>query len=283
MPNLNITPKKIVINISIIIAITLIAIGTISILKNTTKKDIAVIKPESAKNIIASAAAQTKISSLSAKLYGQQANSSATTGYKSSDYDYSVDIPTNNSVLFYAISESQENDTVSVRAQVNEFMYQNGLKKVDTDNKPVDESSYDTIFDGEKAICQLTDSMPPNTKGTTSFHIITCIDVSQVNQEYATVEKLLEIYKKNNQINEFTKVSRYITSEDKVSYSILTIKTTGKSLRLLFASIDNNWEYLGNLSDSDPKYSSEKYNITPELQAKISDPKYNGFIVKEIH
>jgi len=279
MIHLNITRKKIVIVISAIVTLTIITICTILIVSSMTKKDKVIVKLESAKNIVSLVATQTKISSLSAKLYKQQANSSATTEYKSSDHNYSVNIPTDNSVLFYSIDASQKNDTAEVRTQVNDFMYQNGLKKVTSDDK----KAYYTTFVSEKAICQLTDSRLPDSKETINFHIITCIDLDKVDQEYATIEKLLGIYKKDNTIPDFTEVYRYIVSEAKISYSILTLTTSNKSPRLLFAAVDDNWEYLGNLSGSDPKYSTDKYNITPDLQTKISDPKYNGVIVKEIH
>ena len=63
---------------------------------------------------------------------------------------------------------------------------------------------------------------------------------------------------------------------------LLAVTTGTSTMNLLFANVGNTTEFLADLAAGDQSFNNGKYNITPEVTRKISDPKYNGFLLRQI-
>jgi hypothetical protein len=143
-----------------------------------------------------------------------------------------------------------------------------------------------SVYANDKIVCQLTDSQPIASAPANAlrYHTIACVNVSDIKQEYLQIEKLLTIYRKTNKLIAFSSASRITATNGSIAYSIINLAATNYTYpRLLFAAVNDSWSYIGDLSAGDLKYSTGEYIITPEIKTKISDPKYQGFITKEIH
>ena len=63
---------------------------------------------------------------------------------------------------------------------------------------------------------------------------------------------------------------------------LLAVTTGTSTMNLLFANVGKTTEFLADLAAGDQSFNNGKYNITPEVTRKISDPKYNGFLLRQI-
>jgi flagellar basal body-associated protein FliL len=276
--------KRLTIIILIVIVFLSAVFGMIAILMNILPNNNNSIKKTatSSATVITSYIAPKAIASLSTTTYNHQSVGSATIAYKLSNYSYSVSVTTNNMEMFSAINKNQKNDSTTVKSQTTTFMKQNGLNPVKSSAITIKDSSI-TTYANNKVVCQLTDYTGAVTLGLSRYHIIACIDISVINQEYTTIEKLLTIYKKTETLPVISQITQVLATKDNIAYDMVNLKTSNGYDLLLFGAVDNNWEYIGNLSSGDQKYNTGKYVITPDVAAKVNNPKYKGFIATEIH
>ncbi len=273
--------RKIFVVVISILLLALSSLATIYILKsvvNTKNSSNAISAADVIKNINSSG----DIASLSSKFYQKQINNPSSVSFQLANKSYSVIVQTNMSTLFTAISKTQANDNTSIQPQVTTFMNKYGLIKASSPLNSTNELTYAT-FEGNKAVCQLEDATPPTSSGMITSHKISCVDKTDLESEYAAIEKLLAIYDKSHAAIKFTSALRITKTDKNVSYSTVYLSSKNPQSILLFAAVDNNWEYLGDLAAGDPKYSTGLYIITPEMKAIINNPKYNGLIEKSIH
>jgi hypothetical protein len=275
------TYRKFFIIVISILLLALFSIATVFILKSVVTNDNN-SKAISASEVIKNINASGDIASLSSKLYQKQINNSSSVNYELNNKSYSVSIQTKMSTLFFAVSKSQSNDDPLVQTQITTFMNKYGLGKASSPDNSTNELAY-TTFAGYKAVCQLEDANPPANSGMLRSHKISCADKTDIDNEYTAIEKLLAIHDKSQAAIKFTKALRIAKTDKNVSYSTIYLSNDKAQSTLLFATVNDSWEYLGDLSAGDTKYSTGMYIITPEIKAKISDPKYNGLIVQEIH
>ena len=273
--------KRIALVVLAVIVVALIAVGTVLILKNINPKTTNNINLTSAANIVSDYIKPDAITSLSSDKYQQQTNDSSIIGYKSSNQTYSVNIATKDSVLFYTNQKSESDDTKDIQNQTIAFMEQKGLNKIES-LTAADKSAQYTTFADSSTVCQLIDYIPPTDSGMLPYHQISCADNNLIDQEYLDIEKLLSIYRESQTLSAFTQANKYTESKDGISYSVIFLTKQNSESQLLFAAVDNNWAYIGDLMAGDPKYSNAKYIITPEIQDKISDPKYNNFLIDKL-
>lgn len=233
-------------------------------------------------DLMAAYIAPNTINSLSSKLYRSQPISAATIQYHSSSKTYSVGVSTTHSSLFSAINQDQPDDSALVQNQTIAFMTKEGFTKTNDAPAAANGLVY-TNFANSKTVCQLTDSSPAANSGLLRYHQMSCVDKTVIDSEYTAIESLLAIYNQSHTISKIAQVNREVGTDKNVSYATLAISTDSAHLLLLFGAVDNSWSYLGNLTVDNAQASSSRYNITPEVRAKINDPKYNGFIAKNIH
>ena len=274
--------KKVVFGLLIIGAFLLTALGMVVILKNMTQKTTSSTKPTSAADIISAYSGPETIIGLSSKLYQPQIDASieAIVQYKLSGHTYGVTVPTKHSLMFYAVNKSQPDDSATIQSQTATFMQQKGFAKAESPAPIATTGLQYTTFSNDTAVCQLTDSQQPASTDTLRFHSLACVDRSTIEQEYTATEKLLSIYKQSHQLAAFAQATRFTASEGNKSYAIVGFTVQTSPSRLLFAAVDNNWLYLGDLATNNPKYANAKYTITPDILRAISDPKYGDFLIK---
>jgi hypothetical protein len=275
------THRKFFIIVISILLLALFSVATVFILKSIipNKNN---SKAISASEVISSLNGSTDISSLSSKLYQKQINNSSSINFELTGKSYSVSVQTKLSTLFFAVSKSQQNDNSLVQTQMTTLMNKYKLEKSSSPDNSTNDLAY-TTFVSDKAVCQLEDTNPPANSGMLRSHKLSCADKTDIDSEYTAIEKLLAIHDKSQTAIKFTKALRITKTDKNVSYSTIYLSSDTSQSILLFAAVNDNWEYLGDLSAGDIKYSTGLYIITPEIKAKISDPKYNGLIVQEIH
>jgi len=265
-------------------AVFLLALSvTVVILLNINKKLVKEVNDAVNSSKLYSAADAIKyfkgkelIKGLNSDTYIQQNNPQAIINYKDTKYSYSVNTLTDNSVLFSA-KNGKLDDTKTIQSQANEFMKQKGFKVDGYNPSSINDTDYVT-YSNNNTICQLSDSQPPTKEGSSSFHIMSCVDKAAITNEYKKIEDLLTIYKASEKVPSFNQIDRFENKEGNIAYDILSFDENDQHHKLLFASVDNIWEYLGDLGIGDPQYANAKYIITPEIKTKISDPKYGIFI-----
>jgi len=277
------TLKRIAAALIVIVTILLVGLGVAYLLKNVASNNVV---PSSSgqtaldpPNVIMAYSAPGAIAELSSDLYQQQKDdtSDAHITYKSSSHDYSVSIPTKYHTLFYAKNTSNKDDTKTIQDQTTSFLLSKGYNKVET---PASSSTPVSVtYASQKAVCQLTGSGPISDSPT--YYALACVDMTGIDQEYTAIEKLLSLYKASHQLASFTQAIRSTVTEDNKSLSIINLTEDKSHHSFLFAAIDTNWEYIGDLSGTTT--SSGKYTITPEVNTALHNPKYGDFLTKNIH
>lgn len=273
-------PKKIVIVIAAVMAVILVSVLTVFLLKQT------VVKKEATTNGSSTAVSSAsdilknfKISGLdSSSKYSSQTDSASILQYKLDTEVLGISLATNKSTLFVTIDPSKAKDTADIQSQTTSFMEKKGLAVINTTiYNPNKALKYMTYAD-DTAVCQLMSTDEAISTGQSHLQQLTCVDKKTISDQYNSIKKLLAIGDASRQVAGYAQALITENSKDNIKYSILSLNATGKSQRLLFASVNDKWEYLGDLLGGGKQYATEKGSITPELQAKINNVKYKGFL-----
>jgi hypothetical protein len=266
--------------IPIVLIISLLTVLGLVVATSKTKKNNTTSL--NASQVISAYSQPEAIASLTSKTYEQQNIGSGTLTYKLSPHTYSVNQETSNFVNFYATNTSVKDDTKTVTTQTDTFMKNHGLTKDDFTPKSSD-STYSTYSNGV-AICQLENSVKPsNPVDYVQQHTLACADKTTLETEYSKTDKLLKLYTTTEKLPQFNQSIRYQKDDSNKSYAILNLISESKKYSLLFASVDNDWEYVGDLINSTPDRKSGNYTISQAMYEKISAAKYGDFITSDIH
>jgi hypothetical protein len=283
--------KRLAIGVLVAIAIVIISIGVILLLKNVSKlaKNTSTnnastgnnqsIEPSApsadavVKDFIATGA---PILAASYQLQ-QDSTAPARITFKADDQTYTVSLSTTHYALFYAKNISQHNDEQTVKDQAASYLQAKGYASAKNPTAPTPDTSY-TTYTNLGAVCQLTNA----PTSTPAYYLIACADKSDVQKEYSTTSKLLDIYRKNNQLNSFTQaITSTITSGNKTMTTI-SLTTGSTHPILLFAALDNSWEYIGNVGEGSDGTSNGKYSLSSSVQNAIHNQKYGDFLIHNL-
>jgi len=193
--------------------------------------------------------------------------------YTAEGKKYEVSLTTEHYALFYAKDGAAHADASTVESQTTTFMQEKGFQAVKT-KKPTLAVNYTN--DG--SVCQLTKS----PQSMPSYYLMACADKSDVDSEYATIERLLGIYKKSHQIDAFTRALSITITSDNKAMTTISLTIPKKHPVLLFAAVNGNWTYIGDVGSGDESTSNGKYSLTAEVQTAIHDPKYGDFLAKNL-
>jgi hypothetical protein len=199
--------------------------------------------------------------------------------YKADDRTYTASIPAKENLLYYAKNKLEKDDSSEVQAQTTAFMTARGLNKVDQKVSSADTPKY-TTYKNTATVCQLTDADNTNDPASPSYHELVCTDNNAIQNEYSVIEKLLGLYKASHQLAGFTQATRVVTNEGNKSMAVLTFTGIQSHPALLFAAVNGIWAYVGDIGSGTA--SNGKYSLTPEVRTAIADPKYEGFLKKNI-
>lgn len=196
---------------------------------------------------------------------------------------YTIYEPGTHSVQFEQKDTEKTDNATVVKSAVEQFLTSKGLKKI-VDPDAV--AAVFTIFDSEQTTCQLLELPKMNTRAASLS--ISCVKKSTLTEKYASIDALLALYDKTGSTPLNIKTVRIATvTEDNKKLSTLdTYGLNDSALTLLFAAIDDNWEYIGqrplSTGTTETNTTAIDRSISGELAAKIADPKYQGFLAKYI-
>lgn len=182
----------------------------------------------------------------------------------------------------YTATEKASKDTSEAVEQIKKFASDQGLQLVDSLQQNDDTNQY-LSFKNSAAFCELHINKPasdPELANQTATYNFACADAKELNDQYGLATKLLGVY--NNSGMRPSQVDITSESQDDIGYHLLYAKQGDKPHLLLFGKVGEAIEYIADLAEGDSQYNNGKYNITPEVRAKISDPKYNGYLLKQI-
>lgn len=279
----SVTVKLILMVCIAVLVLAGVGVGTVFLLKNIIpkKETASTVMNITADEVVGMYRVPGVINGLSDSLYDQQLddNTSVPVAYKLAGRAYSVSTQTLSNVLFYSKTTSPQDDTKAIQDQTAVFMRSKGYEKADS-SVASDTGPARARYISKSAVCELTSSGLMTPKGSPASHQLACVENSAIDAEYMAVEKLLDLYGADKK-PVFTEAVRSFASEGNKAYAILRLTTEQKPPVLLFASVDDKWAYLGNLSGGEGE-GNAKYVITPEIKAKISDSKYGSFLTRNL-
>lgn len=286
--NQHTTAKRIALIVAIIIAISAISIGVAFFLRSLSNKFSGIAPTSTQSTTTPSATSANTVISDYVTLNGVQAlannyqlqQDASTSTYitlRGDGQTYTTSVPTAAYALFYANSSSEPNDSQAVLDQTTSFMSNHSFSKVENPvGMPSVPGQVVTTYAYQGSVCQLTSS----PTAVPEFYTIACVDKSDIAKQYDTIQNLLALYEKTNPLPSFNRaVATTITSGNK-SMTTLSLAVTSGHPILLFAAVNNNWEYLGDIG-SGPS-SNGKYALPPEVQTAIHDPKYGDFLTHNL-
>jgi hypothetical protein len=277
--------KRLIITIVVAVAAIALAVVTIVALKSVAPQvgSPSVQKTASLKagEVVSAYSTAGTIKALNETTYSQQINSESESRvlYKSDGHSYITSIPTKDHLLFYAKNKLEKNDSSEVQAQTTAFMEARGLSKQDLKVSAANTPKYIT-YKNDTTVCQLSSSGIDAQLASPAYHELSCVSGTDIQSEYAVIDKLLNLYKSSHQLAEFSQATRVTTSEGNKSLSIISFVGIESHPALLFAAVDSNWSYVGDIGSG--TVSNGKYALTPDLKSAIADPKYGGFLQKNI-
>lgn len=273
--------KRTILIIACLLLVGAVAVGVIALLRNITPKTAQNTNIDTAisgEEIIKAIQIPGAIKPLDG--FTQQANPSGTTQilYKSDDQPYAVSAPAKASVLFVAPALGPAPN--NAEEEIVKFITERGYTKTETAPTPV-ASTKDITLKSSGGVCQIVSPQPREGQQVIVFYQIACVDSAVISQEYSNLEKLLSIYKEGGgKIPSFASASRSTTTEENKSFSIVTLNGNNARLSLLFASVDNNWEFIGDLTGDNSPTANGKYTISAEMRSKMNSSQYDNFLRK---
>lgn len=280
----NISLKKIILlGLIGVGAIVLVAVGTVFTLRTIAPRAKTVVQSQPGKSIGEIMPAFQKegaVPGLNKTLYTLSENTLNTSSinYKADERSYAISVPAKQSLLYSAIDPSKPDNTLKVQSETTALMTQLGLSQTTSiPDESLPNQKY-TTYKHASVVCQLVD----NVSQYAATHEFTCVDTAAINDEYARIEQYFAMYRKTGEtLGDFSRVTSFTKNQANMSYTLLTV-ASGKRVvnSLLFAAVDKNESYIGDVTSGDSKYSNGKYVITPETMKALSDPKYNGFLLK---
>lgn len=200
------------------------------------------------------------------------------------DNSYTIQAPSEVSVQFEQNDKQAPQNSTSVKAALDSFLTKKAnLKKATSGTNAL---PLMTVYDSDTTTCQVFD-MPPFGKSGAVL-ALACVKKSVINDQYASINKLLALYSGTKsdiaspvsiRTNTITQKNMTLTMLD-----LYGLKTKTGAVTLIFAAIDDKWEYIGQrlISATDATAIVDN-SISSELKAKLADPRYNGFLQQYVH
>lgn len=278
--------KRIAIGALIVIVIALIGYGVALLLKNisnTVSQNSAKGVPSgqntapsapSASAVIGDYIQQGTIPALDNYQVQQDISAPARVTLKADNQTYAVSVSTSSYALFYAKGTPDASDAKTIAAQTADYLKNKGFSSANSVDASTADAAYATYTD-LGSVCQLTSAVT----SVPAYYMIACVDKADIDKEYANIKTLLALYQKSNTLSPFTSaITSTVSSGNKIMTTISL--TTDKQLHpeLLFAAVNNAWEYLGNIGDGSGAVSNGKYSLSPSVISAIHQSKYGDFL-----
>ncbi len=280
--------KRIGIGVAVAVIVAAVGIGVAMLLRNIN--NLSGVTPTSSQPTSSAPASPTASSIISDYLtldtvhtlannyqIQQDASGGSNIILKGDGQTFVTSVPTSAYALFFASSPSQPNDSQSIIDQTTSFMTNRGFAKVDNPTElQVAPDQTVTTYDHDGAVCQLTSS----PTSVPEFYTIACANKSDVTKQYDSIQKLLAIYEKGHSLGVFSRAIATTTTSGNMAMTTISLNVTGSHPILLFASVNNTWQYIGDIGDG--ATSNGKYSLPPDVQSAIHDPKYGNFLIHNL-
>lgn len=273
------TKKRILITLGFIAAFIVSAIGTELILfatihpvRHVTASE---LKPDQVINDFVSPAT---IPVLSDGSYLQETGGTADARlrYQPKGSSYIVDTPTPYHVLFFAKNTQVADESAKIEDQTTVFMSHEGYTSQSRVVDPATGLTYST-YTGRNVICQLISAF---SSITPSYYTLACVDAAVAQQEYNAINTLLTLYDKTQKSVSPKEVAKMTITQANKSLSVVHLTGPSVHAALLFAAINDQWAYLGDLSNV--SVVEGKYVTNTALKTAINDPKYGTFLTSNL-
>jgi hypothetical protein len=280
------TVAHVAIFIACIIAVFAVGFGVIVLLKSTAPQP-ASVQPSSlsAAEVLKEYSKPEAIKALSTNEFTIQTGeaSEGSVVYRSSTASYIITTPAKSDIMFVAKKPTTTDTTNTVQEQTTTFMKEKGLEKAGNVGSARSENPSYVTYQNDKTVCSLVSTSPTGGEGTSllPYHELSCADKTAIQDEYAATDKLLALYKSAGGNAPFTETTRQTKAEGNKTLAIVSLINDEQSISLLFASINDQWTYIGNLNDSSGT-SNGKYAVSDQVRQAVADPKYGGFLAKNI-
>jgi len=193
--------------------------------------------------------------------------------YKLADQTYELNTTSNQSLIF--TTKNQRFNQTTLDKKTTNYLRQNNLTVSKTKLTSSNFFNYQT-FEDNSIICQ------SQMNKSETYYAVACVKKDKIKKESTTIKKLLAIYNQKDQLTDVTQITFDQQTKDDVAYAITSFEVSNKRYSLLFGFAGNNWEYLGDLMENNPKYAKDKKSFPANLVAKINQTKYKGFIAEKI-
>lgn len=269
-----------------LILVTTIALGVVYFLKNVIPKATNSLTPTqvtaaSPNEVIEAVKNPETIKDLSDKYLLQNSDTTTHVVYRGGNRNYTVSTPTKLQAMYSAKNGKDAGDLQKIQDQITTFMQSKGYDKINNTGTATSENPSYLTYASTGAVCQLTTSKPAEGAPTLLPYVaVACVEKGTVDQEYTAIDTLLTIYKQTQALPDFSEIIRTTKTDADKSMAILSLSGGQDTPSLLFAAIDDNWTYIGNLNGSGA--TNGKYTITPEMRTRINDPKYGDFLKKNL-
>lgn len=199
---------------------------------------------------------------------------------------YATHVTATDFVQFEQKDKTAQKNHTSIKASTESFLVKSGLDK--KPNPQTGDNPTYTVFDSDQTTCQLID-LPPMIKNGALLGLA-CVKKSVINDQYATINKLLALFSGNKadiaspefiRLNTIKEANKTLSTTD--VYGIGLKKT---AISLFFAAIDDKWEYIGQLplstGTTETNQTAISRNISGELKTAINNQKYGDFLKKNV-
>lgn len=278
--------KPILVSMASLLVVIGIAVTTATLLKqNLVKESDKKAEPakitKNAQQLLDDFIKKDSINALSTDSYSLSQPKGSLVYVKGDGKPYEIVVHTAYDALYTAKTDSTD-DVSQITDQVKKFFSTNSLQAISSLQED-DASSHHLAFKSPSAFCEFSSTTPvadgPNQQAT---HRLACADSKLIEDQYALAAQLLSVYAKGSATLNPSRLDISSESSEDVAYHIIYVSNGDKMSMLLFGKAGDTVEYIADLSQGDMQYNNGKYNITPEVRSKISDPKYKGYLLRQV-
>lgn len=284
-PTQQITPKKaskqrIVISVLVLLLVLALALAFAMFLRQRVANKVA-DKPVAAKTADEAYAAYTaegKIASLKAPDFTLSAQTNAPIFYKDASVGYYTTVPASKSGQ-YTSKPGVAKVWDKLVSEGTSLMSGLGLSQVASPAPSTDTNRF-TAYQNDLTYCELSSYPSIKDKDPIDIYTMSCVDKKAASAKVKNIADMLAQAKVKT--DGMKSIMQTTESNKDASYTMIYANTGSTNSMLLFTTAGGATEFIGDLGSGDKQYFDGRYYITPEVKAKLTDPKYGNLLKNAI-
>lgn len=229
------------------------------------------------KDIVKAFSSDAVLSTIFSKGYNKLNLSYDSMNLKLPTKDYGIIYRSSDVVGYEARSDKKSEDTSDIRNGIDDLMKFYGFSYTKSSTELSSKTNLYSLYTNDNMYCQFS------SYSQTHLYKFSCANASDITSEYVATDNLISLLKKQQAVPHFLISQRYSKLKSQVSYSILSLADYNRTSFYLFGAVDDDWEYLGDISGDTTKLGKAEYQFNSAIKAKIDDPKYEGFLSSELY